>query len=127
MIKTYENRDLGSKFIVSTEFAPKLMNNGKTLMFVWNDGDDAVKILIDERDKIIKPNQILCTTYLHHIHFDNSVEGLKFLIFNREFYCIHTNDSEVSCNGLLFLGPTFPPHSPLIVMRWKDYQHFFLF
>ena len=35
--------------------------------------------------------------------------GLKFLLFNREFYCIHTNDSEVSCNGLLFFGSDFTP------------------
>lgn len=109
MIKTYENRDFGSKFIVSTEFTPELMNNGKTLMFVWNDGCNPVKILIDDRERIINPNQILCTTYLHHLHIDNSTEGLKLLIFNREFYCIHTNDSEVSCNGLLFFGSNFSP------------------
>lgn len=29
--------------------------------------------------------------------------------FNREFYCVHTNDSEVSCNGLLFFGSNNTP------------------
>ncbi|MEX0660466.1 MAG: AraC family transcriptional regulator [Balneolaceae bacterium] len=109
MIKTYENGDIGSKFIVSTEFSPQLMNDGKTLMFVWNDGRAAVDILVDDQERTIEPNQILCTTYLHHLQFDNTANGLKVLIFNREFYCIHTNDSEVSCNGLLFFGSNFSP------------------
>jgi len=109
MIKTYENRDLSSKFIVSTKFSPELMNHGKTLMFVWNDGGAATEVLVDDRKRTIEPNQILCTTYLHKLQIDNAEGDLKFLIFNREFYCIHTNDSEVSCNGLLFFGSNFSP------------------
>lgn len=109
MIKTYESDNLGAKFILSTEFTPELMDHGKTLMFIWNHGDAAVEVLIDDRQRSIDSNQILCTTYLHKLQIDNSSGGLRFLIFNREFYCIHTNDSEVSCNGLLFFGSNFSP------------------
>lgn len=109
MIKTYESDNLDAKFILSTEFTPELMDHGKTLMFIWNHGDAAVEVLIDDRQRSIDSNQILCTTYLHKLQIDNSSGGLRFLIFNREFYCIHTNDSEVSCNGLLFFGSNFSP------------------
>lgn len=109
MIKTYVSDNLSAKFILSTEFTPELMDHGKTLMFIWNHGDDAVEIFIDGRQQSIDPNHVLCTTYLHKLRIDNSTDGLRFLIFNREFYCIHTNDSEVSCNGLLFFGSNFSP------------------
>jgi len=109
MIKSYMNSNIGAKFFISTEFSPRLMENGKTLMFIWNDGDQAVDIMVDERKRVVEPQQILCTTYLHKLQIDNTEGGLKYLIFNREFYCIHTNDSEVSCNGLLFFGSNVSP------------------
>lgn len=109
MIKSYENSNLNSKFILSTEFSSNLMDNGKTLMFIWNDGGDTIPLVVDARNIEIEPNQILCTTYLHKVHIDKSHNTLKFLTFNREFYCIHTNDSEVSCNGLLFFGSNYSP------------------
>lgn len=30
-------------------------------------------------------------------------------MFNCPFYCIHINDAEVSCNGLLFFGSNYTP------------------
>jgi len=109
MIKSYMNSNIGAKFFISTEFSPRLMENGKTLMFIWNDGDRAEDILVDARKRTVEPQQIFCTTYLHKLQIDNTEDGLKYLIFNREFYCIHTNDSEVSCNGLLFFGSNVSP------------------
>lgn len=109
MIKSYVNSNIGAKFFISTEFSPRLMENGKTLMFIWNDGDRAEDILVDARKRTVEPQQIFCTTYLHKLQIDNTEDGLKYLIFNREFYCIHTNDSEVSCNGLLFFGSNVSP------------------
>lgn len=78
-------------------------------MFIWNDGDEKQLIHIDDRQITLLPSTILCTTYLYNLRIDNSEAELKFLLFNREFYCIHTNDSEVSCNGLLFFGSDFTP------------------
>jgi hypothetical protein len=36
-------------------------------------------------------------------------QSCSCLSFNKAFYCIHTNDAEVSCNGLLFFGSDFTP------------------
>lgn len=78
-------------------------------MFIWNDGKSPLKIFIDEREVELLPDQLLCTTYLHKVHIDNSNDDLKSVFFNREFYCVHTYDSEVSCNGLLFFGSNTSP------------------
>ena len=42
-------------------------------------------------------------------------------IFNREFYCIQHNDSEVSCMGLLFYGSS---NAPVIELNEKDQRSF---
>lgn len=43
-------------------------------------------------------------SHLHHLEFLR-IEGKCYaLMFNGNFYCIHGNDHEVSCNGLLFHG-----------------------
>lgn len=78
-------------------------------MFIWSNGENQQLIHVDERRVTLPPSSILCTTYLYNLQIDNSKAELKFLLFNREFYCIHTNDSEVSCNGLLFFGSDFTP------------------
>jgi AraC-like DNA-binding protein len=49
---------------------------------------------------------------LQNIHLnptDPSIQKIIVLSFNRAFYCIHTNDAEVSCNGLLFFGSNYTP------------------
>jgi AraC-like DNA-binding protein len=109
MIKTFEDSHLGSFFAISTEYPDQLVDRKKPLMFIWNDGDQKQIIHIDERRITLPPSTVLCTTYLYNLRIDNSTNGLKFLLFNREFYCIHTNDTEVSCNGLLFFGSDFTP------------------
>src|SRR6056297_178950 len=109
MIKTFEDTHLGSFFAISTVFPGQLVDCNKPLMFIWNDGNHPQALHIDQRKLSLPPSSILCTTYLYNLQFDNSDTELKFLLFNREFYCIHTNDSEVSCNGLLFFGSDFTP------------------
>jgi AraC-like DNA-binding protein len=81
----------------------------KSLRFIWNDGNSTVHIEIDRQPMQLKPEQILCTTHVNHIDSIQNVESLKTLWFNREFYCVHTYDSEVSCNGLLFYGSAVTP------------------
>ena len=78
-------------------------------MFLWNDGGQPLGVRIDDREITLKPGHVTCTTYLHKVQIDNSGPQLKTLFFNREFYCVHTYDSEVSCNGLLFFGSDTAP------------------
>ena len=79
------------------------------MKFIWNDGDDDMSILIDAQPFVLRPAQILCVTYLNVIELPLHESALKTLWFNREFYCVHTYDSEVSCNGLLFFGSSSTP------------------
>ena len=109
MIKTFEDSHLGSFFAISIEYPEDLVDRKKPLMFIWNDGSHNQIIHVNERQITLPPSTVLCTTYLYNLRIDNSENGLKFLLFNREFYCIHTNDREVSCNGLLFFGSDFTP------------------
>ncbi|MFO7846355.1 MAG: helix-turn-helix domain-containing protein [Balneolaceae bacterium] len=109
MIKTFDDSNMGSLFAIATEFPAELIYDRQPLMFIWNDGEAPVTIHLDDRETELLPSSVLCTTYMYNLRIDNSDESLKILLFNREFYCIHTNDTEVSCNGLLFFGSDVAP------------------
>lgn len=109
MMKEFTNPDIGAKFILADSFPAEIANRSNYLMFLWNDGQEDALISIDERKTVLKPGSVTCSTYLHKVQIDNSENELKTLLFNREFYCVHTNDREVSCNGLLFFGSDTSP------------------
>ncbi|CAN5232378.1 helix-turn-helix domain-containing protein [soil metagenome] len=109
MIKTFANNHVGAHFAIADEPPLQILREEKPLMFIWNDGISPAALQIDGQFQELYPGRILCVTYLHNLQIDNSSDHLKYLLFNREFYCIHTNDSEVSCNGLLFFGSHFVP------------------
>ena len=107
----FKNSDIDAEFIISQGISESFRDEGSFLMFIWNDGNSPASFSVDEQSVELKPGQITCTTYLQQVDFtdSNHCEDLKFLRFNREFYCVHTYDSEVSCNGLLFFGSSFSP------------------
>jgi AraC-like DNA-binding protein len=107
--KQYVNSSINAHFSISDERPDPAHKDKKLLMFIWNDGAERCPLSVDRQLMHLKPDTVVCTTYLHNLHIDNSNCSLKYLQFNREFYCIHTNDSEVSCNGLLFFGSDFVP------------------
>ena len=109
MIKTFRNKTIGAHFAISDDLPDDRMKDGNVLMFIWNDSSIPCPLTIDGQQKELLPDSILCTTYLHKLQIDKLTCSLNWLLFNREFYCIHTNDSEVSCNGLLFFGSDFVP------------------
>ncbi len=109
MIKTFYNPDIGARFVAAQGFPDDLVNSGSYMMIIWNDGTRPADVLIDDRCFEFQPSHITCLTYLHKVQIDNSESNLNVLIFNREFYCVHTYDSEVSCNGLLFFGSNSSP------------------
>lgn len=109
MKKEFHNPDINARFVVMEGFSAEYVNSERFMMFLWNDGNKDLDVYVDERQTELKPNQLLCATYLYKVHIDNSNSDLKCLLFNREFYCVHTYDSEVSCNGLLFFGSNTSP------------------
>lgn len=108
-MKEFTNPEINARFVMAEGFPADLVNNGRYMMFLWNDGKSPLKVFLDDREIELLPNFLLCTTYLHKIKIDNSSDAIKSLFFNREFYCVHTYDSEVSCNGLLFFGSDSSP------------------
>lgn len=109
MTKEYVNRKAESRFLISRTFDRDFLDGSENLMFIWNDGSFPATLSVDGREVELCPGSINCTTYLQKVQIDNNSGGLKVLVFNREFYCVHTHDSEVSCNGLLFFGSTVSP------------------
>lgn len=108
-MKEYSNPEIDARFTLVKGFPADYVNNRQFMMFIWNDGNCPVKAMINDRKIELLPDHLFCTTYLHKVHIDNSGQNLKSLFFNREFYCVHTYDSEVSCNGLLFFGSNTSP------------------
>ena len=78
--------------------------NSSTISFLWNRNSTVLELTIDDATILLQPNQIVTTTYLHHVSFVRTELPLTSFLFNREFYCIADHDSEVSCNGILFFG-----------------------
>lgn len=111
MEKQFINRSIEAEFIITEGSFGKPDRAGSFLTFFWNDGNSNMTLIVDDQKVTLPPNHITCTTYLQMVTIpeQQSVQALKILSFNREFYCVHTNDSEVSCNGLLFFGSNFSP------------------
>lgn len=117
MRKIFENSAVHGQLLYASgiDFAGALQEGHDHLKFVWNRSSRRIQLPVDERRLILEPQQLLCCTYLHKIHAGNlpaefvEQDKLVLLSFNRPFYCIHTNDAEVSCNGLLFFGSSHKP------------------
>lgn len=79
-------------------------NVDSTIKFLWNKNQDPVSLQVDTLTVELLPNQLITTTYLQHVSYENSKLPITAILFNRAFYCIADHDSEVSCNGILFFG-----------------------
>jgi AraC-like DNA-binding protein len=88
-----------------------LKETGNHLKFFWNYGGVTLEMLVDQQQVLLESNQLLSCTYLQKIEVLKGQANPEVLLlaFNRGFYCIHTYDSEVSCNGLLFFGSNYSP------------------
>lgn len=75
---------------------------------MWNRRGQLV-MEIDGRDVKLKEDQIISLTPLQNPDISDYSGEYYLLLFNREFYCIHENDNEVSCEGLLFWGSSDLP------------------
>lgn len=77
------------------------------LSLIWfkSDGNE---LILDGRTFNFGKDDILCLTDFHKIEIKNLNEA-KILRWNKPFYCIVTNDSEVGCRGILFYGATEIP------------------
>ncbi len=112
MLKNQFNTAVDSVFIMADEadFVQALKLSQTHLKFIWNRDNTNLSILVDGSSVLLLPNQVLCCTYVQNVRYEQEdIPRLLILSFNKAFYCIHTNDAEVSCNGLLFFGTDFTP------------------
>ena len=70
--------------------------------------EDINEFIIDGKHRVFKKNQIVFLTEFHNIKILHIGE-IRFVRFNRPFYCILDHDTEVSCKGLLFFGASQLP------------------
>ncbi|WP_099465211.1 AraC family transcriptional regulator [Parabacteroides provencensis] len=71
--------------------------------FIWILSGE-IELEIDHQRVILKANQLMSLSHLYRLEFVRIEGEYIALLFNSNFYCIHGNDHEVSCNGLLFHG-----------------------
>jgi AraC-like DNA-binding protein len=111
MIHHYKHPSIAASFILSDakDIQEAFQYADRHLKFIWNRDPKDLEIEVDGIKLNLKANQLLCCTYNQDIRIPKHNNELTILFFNREFYCIHTYDKEVSCNGLLFFGSDYTP------------------
>jgi AraC-like DNA-binding protein len=78
------------------------------------------KFLIDGKEEVFSPNQILCLTEFHQVSVQE-IGQAREVRFNRPFYCILDHDSEVGCKGILFFGSS---QLPIITLTDQELDKF---
>lgn len=109
MLKFYRDLELGSKLVLTNQHSElDRFSSDDFFKVIWNRGS-AFDLVIDSWEVTLQKDQLICLTPLQEPSFPNPVDQYYQLLFNREFYCIHENDHEVSCEGLLFWGSSDLP------------------
>jgi len=110
MLKEFNNSKLGSSLILTDRniLADSRYPGGQYYKILLN-RSDSLPICVDGFIRDILKYQIVCLTPLQNVKIHTTTENFYLLMFNREFYCIHENDQEVSCNGVLFFGTSAIP------------------
>jgi len=98
----------------------ELLKNSGLYKIIWS-RDQSVEIIVDGYSLILEKNQVVFCTSLNILEIEADPKGLIAFVFNREFYCIQTHDEEVSCNGFLFFGSSFPQ---VITLSEKEIKRF---
>ena len=77
------------------------------LMLLWALDDDST-FTIDGVPVTLNNGQIICLTEFHNV-LANNIGRIRVIKFNRPFFCIVDNDSEIGCKGILFFGAATLP------------------
>lgn len=128
MNKLYQNKTMGSVFQINTcepfsLFADQLDNRMK---IVVNQSDSVIPFITDGVETFLPPHSALFATYVQKLRCSTKLknEDVVFISFNQPFYCIHTNDSEVSCGGLLFFGSDQVPLVEIPEQTGRELTHY---
>lgn len=91
------------------------------LSIIWNRGEKA-SLMIDKQNIELNRDCIIFLTEFHKID-RFQFEKMNIIQFNRPFYCIENDDSEVGCRGLLFFGAS---DIPKIILQEGNRKPFLL-
>ncbi|MDZ7682685.1 MAG: helix-turn-helix domain-containing protein [Fodinibius sp.] len=109
MIKTYRDTELDSRIVLADQEADLYRYKSHDFFkVIWNRGSGISLNVDGERVPLIQ-DQMICLTPIQNAGLSTLSDEYYILMFNREFYCIHENDHEVSCEGLLFWGSSELP------------------
>ncbi|WP_124980198.1 helix-turn-helix domain-containing protein [Nonlabens xiamenensis] len=107
----YHNiKDNGRFIVTSFQCGPalQLLQEKDLYKIVWC-RSVATTLIVDGYEVKLDKDQVLFCTPVNVVDIPKDNIGLMAFVFNREFYCIQHNDSEVSCMGLLFYGSSSAP------------------
>lgn len=79
------------------------------------------ELIIDGQIHSFKENQIVFLTEFHHVEI-KSIVGVRFLRFNRPFYCVFDHDHEVGCKGVLFFGASQLPIIEIPALEQEKFE-----
>jgi len=81
------------------------IENSLSVLWFTSDGNE---LIIDGKEYIFSKNQVIFLTEFHQVDI-KKIDSIRFLRFNRSFYCILDHDQEVGCKGILFFGASQLP------------------
>ena len=120
----YHNiKDEGKFTVTSFQCGPslQLLTEKGLYTIVWcTEGEE--RLVVDGYEVVLKKNQVLFCTPVNIVEIPKDNYGLIAFVFNREFYCIQHNDSEVSCMGMLFFGSSTAPIIDLTVKEQASFN-----
>lgn len=120
----YHNiKDEGKFTVTSFQCGPslQLLKEKGLYKIVWcTEGEE--RLVVDGYEVVLKKNQVLFCTPVNIVEIPKDNYGLIAFVFNREFYCIQHNDSEVSCMGMLFFGSSTAPIIDLTVKEQASFN-----
>lgn len=102
---TFENSKIKGRIVLSDALHanPALLKDKNLYKFLWV-LSGRIELAVDHQRMVLREGQLMPLSHLHHLEFIRIDGEYLSLMFNSNFYCIHGNDHEVSCNGLLFHG-----------------------
>jgi AraC-like DNA-binding protein len=100
----------------------ELLNDRNLYKILWSK-KASTNIVVDDYNLELKTNEVIFCTPLNIVEVPMDSEDLLAIVFNKEFFCIQTNDDQVSCHGFLFFGSSQPPIIQLNEKESSDFEH----
>jgi len=121
-------REEGKIILAEFNCSPSLhlLQEQQYYQVIWS-RKEAITIIIDGYRMLLEKDQVLFCTPLNVLEIPENSDGLRALLFNREFYCIRDHDEEVSCNGFLFFGSSHPTTIQLNSKEKESFELMFRF